>query len=109
MLEEENLEFDPSAFFGDTGTGGLFSGTKDTVAKKDEKPKRSKYAGGFGSTWKKKKEETKKIELNLNSEAAQALAGEEGKKEEETEKEKEDLPSFLKEPVFEKVRTTFPS
>ncbi|CAG5112079.1 Oidioi.mRNA.OKI2018_I69.chr2.g6335.t1.cds [Oikopleura dioica] len=102
VLEEENLEFDPSAFFGDTGTGGLFSGTKDTVAKKDEKPKRSKYAGGFGSTWKKKKEETKKIELNLNSEAAQALAGEEEKKEEKTEKEKEDLPSFLKEPVFEK-------
>lgn len=99
-MEEENLEFDPSAFFGESHTGGLFSGAKETVAKKNEKPKRSRYAGGFGSSW-KKKDESKKIELNLNSEAAQVLAeNNESKKEEE---KKTELPSFLKEPVFENV------
>ena len=41
------------------------------------------------------------MELNLNSEAAQALAE---NKESNTEAEKKtELPSFLKEPVFEKV------
>jgi len=99
VLEEENLEFDPSAFFGESHTGGLFSGAKETVAKKNEKPKRSKYAGGFGSSW-KKKDDSKKIELNLNSEAAQALA--ENKDSNKEEEKKTELPSFLKEPVFEK-------
>jgi len=99
VLEEENLEFDPSAFFGESHTGGLFSGAKETVPKKNEKPKRSKYAGGFGSSW-KKKDDSKKIELNLNSEAAQALA--ENKDSNKEEEKKTELPSFLKEPVFEK-------
>lgn len=97
-LLEENLDFDPTSFFGDSGTKGLFSDTKNTVSKKDEKPKRSQYSGGFGSSWKKKKEATQKIELNLNSEAAQAVA--EGNK--ATEEPTDELPSFLKEPVFDK-------
>jgi hypothetical protein len=49
----------------------------------------------------KKKDDSKKIELNLNSEAAQALA--ENKDSNKEEEKKTELPSFLKEPVFEKV------
>jgi len=92
-LVQENLEFDPKSFFGNE-TGGVFTDAADTVAKENEPPKKSKYSGGFGASWKKK--QTNKISIAISSDKTKDA-------EKDKEPAKEELPDFLKEPQFDKA------
>ena len=81
QLETENLDFDPSAFFGNS-TGGMFTASAETVVAENEKPKKSQFAAagfggggssGFGSSWKKKKDTKISMSISLSSQTSNKI------------------------------------
>lgn len=97
---EESLEFDPNSFFGKGATHGMFTSSAETVPKENEKPKKSKYVGSFGGSW-KKKPETAQIAISLSEDSSKKLEEAKAAVVASLEPEKEELPDFLKEPVFD--------
>ena len=51
----------------------MFTSSKDTAAKENEKPKKSKYASSFGASWKKKDADKNKISIALKSDTAEKV------------------------------------
>ena len=50
----------------------MFTSSAETVPKENEKPKKSKYVGSFGGSW-KKKPETAQIAISLSEDSSKKL------------------------------------